>query len=607
MAILLRILSYFSKYWLATAIAYGCLLGVTAIELYVPDLIRQVIDCGIGGGRGGRSVCPTGVDPLDIVGAAAILVLGLTAAKGAFHFGQGYLGEYGAQRTAYTLRNDIYHHLQRLSFSWHDRAQTGQLMTRATSDVEALRNFTGKGLIQIGQMVFTTVGVGIVLAITNWKLAIAAFILLPAIMRTVAYYNNAVRPYFWNIQQELAVLAAVAQENIAGAKVVRAFAREPDEIRKFNQQNDTLQQEYLKAAEVQSFTNPLMDVMAQLGTVVVLWFGGFLIIIGELTVGQLVAFNAYLLLLVRPARRLGFIINQSSRAMAAGERIFEILDAPVDVADKPDAVALPTLRGEVIFEHVSVSYYGGEPVLREVSFRAEPGQNIALLGGTGSGKSTIVNLIPRFYDVSQGRVTIDGYDVRDVQLQSLRRQVGMVLQDTLLFTGTIRENIAFGIPDATEDQVLAAAKAARAHGFITEFPDGYGTLVGERGVTLSGGQKQRIAIARALLLDPRILILDDFTSAVDTETEALIREALAVLMQGRTTFVIAQRVSTVQSADQILVLDRGRIVGMGTHEELLATNEIYAEIAQLQLMNEAMPEILVDHEGEELVHAGAHR
>jgi ABC-type multidrug transport system fused ATPase/permease subunit len=593
MAILLRILSYFRQYWFATATAYGCLLVVTGIELYVPDLIRQVIDCGIGGGASSRSVCPGGSgDPLAVVAHAALLVLGLTVLKGGFQFGQGYLGEYGAQRTAYRLRNDLYQKLQQLSFSWHDRAQTGQLMTRATSDVEQLRNFTGRGLVQIGQMLFTTVGISAVLLITNWKLALASVLLLPLIMRTVAYYNEAVRPYFWRIQQELAVLAAVAQENIAGAKVVRAFARESDEIDKFNRQNDALQDQYLAAAEVQSFTNPLMDVMAQLGTVVVLWVGGYLIISGELSVGQLVAFNAYLLLLVRPARRLGFIINQSSRAMAAGERIFEILDAAVDVANKPDAVALPPIKGEVVFDHVYVSYYGGELVLRDVSLHAQPGQTVALLGGTGSGKTSIVNLIPRFYDVSGGRVTIDGYDVRDVELQSLRRQVGMVLQDTLLFTGTIRENIAFGQPEADEERIYAAARAARAHSFITEFPDGYETRVGERGVTLSGGQKQRIAIARALLLDPRILILDDFTSAVDTETEALIREALDVLMEGRTTFVIAQRVSTVQSADQIVVLERGQIVGMGTHEELLQNNEIYAEIAQLQLMNEVLPDIL---------------
>jgi ATP-binding cassette subfamily B protein len=311
---------------------------------------------------------------------------------------------------------------------------------------------------------------------------------------------------------------------------------------------------------------------------------------GEITVGTLVAFNTYLLLIIRPVRRLGFLIGQSSRAIAAGERIFEILDSPVELQDAPHATPLPPIEGHVVLDHVWCSYYPGEPVLRDVSLEARPGQVVALLGATGSGKTTIINLIPRFYDVGQGHVLVDGHDVRDVQLLSLRRQIGMVLQDTMLFTGTIRDNIAFGIPDAGDERVERAAQAARAHDFIMRFPDGYATKVGERGVTLSGGQKQRIAIARALLLNPRILILDDFTSAVDTETEALIREALDVLMEGRTTFVIAQRVSTVQRADQIIVLDHGQVAGIGTHRELLETNPIYAEIYRLQLVDESVIE-----------------
>ena len=291
--------------------------------------------------------------------------------------------------------------------------------------------------------------------------------------------------------------------------------------------------------------------------------------------------------MVRPVRRLGFLIGQSSRAIAAGERIFEVLDAPVGVEDKPDATPLTAIKGEVEFQKVSCMYYPGVPVLQDVTFKVSPGEVVALLGTTGSGKSTIVNLVPRFYDVTQGRVLVDGHDVRDVQLLSLRRQIGIVMQDTTLFTGTIRENIAFGVPEATEEKIIAMAKAARAHEFICEFPEGYDTTVGERGVTLSGGQKQRIAIARALLLDPKILILDDFTSAVDTETEALIREALDVLMKERTTFIIAQRVSTVQDAHKIIVLDRGGIVGMGSHAELVESNSIYAEICQIQLLDRA--------------------
>ncbi|MPZ14241.1 MAG: ATP-binding cassette domain-containing protein [Chloroflexi bacterium] len=589
-----RVMSYFRKYWLAVAVAFVCLTLVTAAEVYIPQLIRQVIDCGIRVGapaEGNAVSCPVVPDPMQLVWSASLLIVGLTALKGLFHFGHGYLGEFSAHSIAYDIRNEIYRHLQRLSFGWHDRAQTGQLMARATSDVEQLRHFTGRAVLQLAQLILLGTGISIVLFSMNWKLAIAALLTLPFLVRTIAQYHVRVRPLFRLVQEELAVLAAITQENIAGAKVIKAFAREKDEIRKFESQNARLQEQYVAAAEVQSFTNPLMDSIANLGTVIVVWFGGYLIITGDLSVGELVAFNAYLLLIVRPVRRLGFLVGQSSRALAAAERIFEILDAPIDVIDRPGAQPMPPIRGEVMFDHVWVSYFGGEPVLRDVSFRVHPGRVVALLGATGSGKSTIVNLISRFYDVGQGQVLVDGHDVRDVQLESLRRQIGFVLQDTTLFTGTIRDNIAFGVPDATDEAVVAVAKAARAHDFICEFPLGYETRVGERGITLSGGQKQRVAIARALLLNPKILILDDFTSAVDTETEVLIREALDVLMRDRTTFVIAQRVSTVQNADVILVLDHGEIVGMGTHEELLESNPIYAEIFRLQLMDETVVEV----------------
>ncbi len=594
MGIFARVLGYLKAYWGTVALAYGCMLIATIIDLYLPDLIRQVVDCAIGGGVSARSNCPTVSDPRDTVMWVVWVTIGLTVVKGGLQFSQGYFAEYGAQGVAFDIRRQIYQHLQKLSFSWHDQAQTGQLVARATSDVEQMRNFTGRGFITLVQLVLLGTAISGVLWITNWKLAIVSMVTVPLLARTVVSYNRSIQPLFRQVQQEVAVLATVAQENIAGARVVKAFAREPYEIAKFNRQNAILEDKYLEAAEVSVFTNPLLDVLSQVGTVAVLWYGGALVIGGDLSVGQLIAFNSYLLLLIRPVRRLGFLVSQASQAMAAGERIFEILDAPLDVASKPDAAPLPPIRGEVVFDHVWSSYYRGEPVLRDVTLHVQPGQNIALLGSTGSGKSSIVNLIPRFYDVTQGRVLIDGFDVRDVELQSLRRQIGMVLQDTVLFTGSIRENIAFGAPNATEEQIVAAATAARAHDFISGFAKGYDTAVGERGVTLSGGQKQRLAIARALLLDPAILILDDFTSAVDTETEALIRQALAVLMKGRTTFVIAQRVSTVQSADAIIVLDKGQIAGLGTHAELMETNAIYAEIYELQLVDASVTAVLED-------------
>lgn len=585
-----RILSFLRKYWLATAGAYLCLVVVTAVDLAIPRLIREVIDCGIRVGVGSHGVpadCPAGVDSMSLVTWLAFVIVGLTVLKGLFHFGQGYLGAYGAQGVAFDMRSEISRHVQRLSFSWHDRAQTGQLMARATSDVEQLRHFTGRGLIQLAQFVMIGVGISFMLFNMNWKLALASLVTFPLLFRVATQYGRKIRPLFRQAQQEVAVLAAIVQENLAGARVIKAFAREPDEVKKFERQNNLLLGQYLAAAKAQSTTNPLMDVIAGLGTVIVLWFGGTLVIAGELSVGELVAFNTYLLLLVRPVRRLGFLIAQSSRAMAAGERIFEVLDAPVEVKEKPEAYPLPPVRGDIVFDEVSCMYYPGAPVLQNVSFTAKPGEVVALLGATGSGKTTIVNLIPRFYDVTEGRVLVDGHDVRDVEIPSLRRQVGIVMQDTTLFTGTVRDNIAFGVPGAPMEKIIEAAKAARAHDFIRGFPEGYDTLVGERGITLSGGQKQRIAIARALLLDPRILILDDFTSAVDTETEALIREAVGALMKGRTTLIIAQRVSTVQHADKIIVLDHGAVVGMGTHEELLETNSIYGDICRIQLADGA--------------------
>ena len=573
-------------------VAYVCLILGLCIDLFVPELIRRVIDCGTSVGVAPQAGCFPLENPADVVRNATLLILGLTVLRGTFQFGQSYLAEFGAQGIAYDIRTDFYHHLQRLSFSWHDRVQSGALMARATSDVEQLRNFTGRAVMMLAQVIFLTVGITVVLFITNWKLAVLALLIVPVLLRTVVGYNQVIRPMFQQIQEELSLLASIVQENLAGSKVVKAFAREDEQIAKFDRRNNTLLREYLSAARIQSLTNPLMDSMANIAMVVVLWFGGLLIMQDELSVGQLVAFNTYLLLIIRPVRRLGFLISQASRALAASERIFDVLDAPVTIDDKPEALLMPPIRGRVDFAHVTLGYFGDERALDDVSFTAEPGQIVALLGTTGSGKTSIVNLIPRFYDVLSGHVLIDGHDVRDVQLNSLRKQIGIVLQDTTLFTGTIRENVAFGIPDAADDQIIAMAKAAHAHDFIMRFPEGYDTPVGERGVTLSGGQKQRVAIARALLINPSILILDDFTSAVDTETEALIREALDALMVGRTTFVIAQRVSTVRSADTILVMDHGKIAAMGTHAALLEASSIYAETYHMQLIDSDVQEML---------------
>jgi ATP-binding cassette subfamily B multidrug efflux pump len=413
--------------------------------------------------------------------------------------------------------------------------------------------------------------------------------ILPVALGLFVTFGIISRPLFTKVQQKLSALNTTLQENLAGIRVVKAFTREKSEQVKFHRQADDLMNQQLTIARMFSFLFPLTFLIANLGQATTLYAGGLQIVHGTLTLGEWQEFSLYLIYLFFPVAQFGFIITQYGQASASAERIFEILDAKNDVTDQPGALALPSLQGEVKFENVSFRYFGsGEPVLKNVSFEVQPGQTVALLGATGSGKTTIINLLPRFYDPTEGRITIDGFDLRQVTLDSLRSQIGIVLQETTLFVGTIRENIAFGKPEASLDEVVAAAKAAAAHDFIMSFPDGYDTTVGERGTTLSGGQKQRIAIARALLLDPHILILDDSTSSVDLSTEAQIQAALDKLMRGRTSFVIAQRISTVMNADLILVLDKGTIVASGKHAELLDESPIYAEIYNSQLVEDSV-------------------
>jgi ATP-binding cassette subfamily B protein len=430
-------------------------------------------------------------------------------------------------------------------------------------------------------------GTLVVLWFTNHSLTLVVLPTLPVALVVFFIFGSITQPLFTRVQQRLSALNTVLQENLAGFKVVKAFAREPQEQARFDGSADALVVQQFKVARAFAFLMPFIFLIANLGQAAILYFGGAQIVNGTLTIGEWQKFSLYLVYVFFPMGQLGFIINLMSQAAASAQRIFEILDTRNEVENKPGAVELKEVRGHAQFDNVTFRYFkGGEPVLNRVSFQAQPGQTVALLGATGSGKTTIINLLPRFYDVSEGRVLIDGKDVRDVTIESLRAQIGIVLQETTLFTGTIRDNIAFGKPDASMDAVVAVAKAAAAHDFIMEFPEGYATPVGERGSTLSGGQKQRIAIARALLLDPRILILDDSTSSVDLNTEWKIQQALDQLMKGRTSFVIAQRISTVLNADQILVLDKGEIVARGTHEELLESSEIYAEIYTSQLIGD---------------------
>ena len=557
---------FLKKYQKLVISTYILALLVNALAVLIPQTIRWIIDAGIVQGD-------TTVLHWSLLG-----LLGLTIVKGCFDFVLGRSTEMASQGVAYDIRNAIYDKLSSLSFAYHDQAQTGQLLARSISDVERIRFLTGRAVVRLfqhtGLLLFTFVA----LLLMNPSLALLAMLLIPLLFYVAWRFGKIYRPLSLDLQHQLAEMTTVLEQNLRGARIVKAFAQENAEIKRFERQNDAWFD--LARQQVAASTRhiPFIDLLASLSSVIIIWYGGRLVISGALTIGELVAFTTYLSQLISPVRRLGVIIPALAMASAAGERVFTILDAKSEVVDAPDAYELPPIQGNVRFEDVSFSYFRGRKLLDALNFEARTGEVVALLGATGSGKSTIMNLIPRFYDVTGGRVIVDGVDIRDVTQKSLRDQIGIVLQETVLFAASVRENIAFGLDDVSDAQVIEAAKAAQAHDFITKMPEGYATKVGERGVNLSGGQKQRIAIARALLKNPRILLLDDATSSVDTETERLIQIALERLMQGRTSFIIAQRLSTVRMADKVLVLQNGRVAAAGTHDELLRQSGLYAEI-----------------------------
>lgn len=584
-----RALRYLGGQRRSALLAYGALLVATLAQLVVPQLVQNMIDAVTSGASARTAIARANAEGLLINAALIIVVFAIV--RGIFSFVQAFMAEKTSQGLAFDLRNAIFARVQRLSFSYHDQNQTGQLMIRATDDVEKVRLFIAQGLVLAAQAFLLLIGALAILAWTNWQLTLVVLPLLPVAMALFMAFGRISQPLFGMIQRKLSTLNTVLQENLAGIKVVKAFTREPHEAQRFELAATELMAQQLQVARVFSFLFPVIFLIAQLGQAAILYYGGAQILGGTLNLGEYQKFSLYLVYVFFPLGQLGFIISLMAQASASAGRIFEILDAQSEITDQPGAQPLPPVQGRVEFKDVTFRYVGSsDPVLRDVSFVAEPGQTIALLGATGSGKSTIINLIPRFYDASQGTVLIDGHDVRAVALDSLRSQIGIVLQETNLFSRTIRDNIAFGRPEATHDEVEAAARAAAAHEFIQSFPQGYDTPVGERGTTLSGGQKQRIAIARALLLDPRLLILDDSTSSVDLMTEYRIQQALDTLMKGRTSFVIAQRISTVLNADQILVLHQGQIVARGKHEDLMEHSPIYAEIYTSQLVEDVVAE-----------------
>ncbi len=566
-----RIIGLLRPHWASALGANVCLLLATGFALVVPALLAWVVDVGVQHGR------------LNELLLAAGAVLVVSALRGLTAYGQGYLSQEVSQLVSYDLRNRLYSHLQTLSFSYHDDAETGQLMSRMTADIEAVRNSLPLGFLRVVNTVVTFGAVAVILALLDWRLAIIVLLCVPVLIILASIVGRRMRPMWDSVQQETGVLSTIMQESLNGRRVVMSFAREDYEIARFDAQNRRLRDLQLSALRLSAWNQPLMILALNVVTVLTLWVGGAAVIGHALSLGAVVAVTQYALLLGTPVRAFGFMITWLLRGIAGGARIFEVLDTESVIVDKPGAVALGRIEGHVRFEGVSFAYSDGPAVLSDLDIDARPGEVIALLGATGSGKSTILNLLPRFYDVTRGRITVDGHDIRDVQYMTLRKQIGFVLQDVFLFNATLRDNIAFGLSGATEEQIIAAAKVARLHDFALTLPEGYDTWVGERGVTLSGGQKQRVAIARTVLSDPRILILDDSTSSVDMETEYLIQEALEAVMRGRTTFVVASRLRTVKNADQILVLEAGRIVERGTHASLLPQHGAYANLYDLQL------------------------
>lgn len=579
-----RVLRFALPYWKGLTITAIAILATAGFAMATPWLLRWAIDTAISTNlvEGETVISITGW----LVAVAGLALVGAAVLRGASMFVQRYLAEWVGQTVAYDLRNAIYQRLQTLSFRFHDGAETGQIMVRATQDVEVVRMFINFGGVQLTFTLVLGIGTLAIMLAINWQLALMVWAFLMIIAIRSAFVSRRLRPIWNDVQESQAQLGTVLQEALSGIRVVKAFGRAEFEGEKFGNAAGFLQRRSYDASMVQAVNMPMMTMLGAAAIVVTIWYGGREVVNGNFTVGELTMFLMFLTVLQMPIRGVGWMVMMVPRAATAGVRIFEILDQESEVQEREGAVAPAHPQGHIKFDQVSFAYDPRSPVLGGIDFEAKPGELIALLGLTGSGKSTVVNLIPRFYDVSVGRVSFDDQDVRDWPLEALRQQVAIVQQEVFLFAASLKENIAYGRPDATDEEIEAAAKLARIHNFVQRLPDGYDTWVGERGANFSGGQKQRIAIARALLMDPRVLIFDDSTSSVDAATEFEIQQAMAALMRGRTTFVIAHRLRSLREADQILVLDQGQIVQRGQHEELLQQGGLYREIYELELRDQ---------------------
>ncbi|GAA3404990.1 ABC transporter ATP-binding protein [Paenibacillus hodogayensis] len=549
-----------------------CLICSTALGLVYPLLLRYLIDDVI------RK------EQFQWVPYLALLVVGVVAVKALFAYTHGYTGGRLGNRVAFSMRNALYEKLQYLSFQYYDRAKTGDLMSRLTADLEGIRQFIGFGFAQLLNVFLMFILGSIMMFSMNWKLTLVTFVTMPFLVITALRLERKIHPEFRSIRQANSDLTTAVQENINGVRTVKSFAREPYEVEKFAVRNGQFRASNINLSYTWSKFFPMLELLSSVCVAILLTTGGMFVINGSMSLGELVAFFSFIWYIIAPMRDIGFHINNYTQSKASGERVLEILNQYVHVKDKDEAVALQPdqVKGTIRFEHVTFAYPEKQPALTDLNIEAPAGSVIGLLGGTGSGKSTVIQLLLRAYNIKEGRITLDGKDIRDIKLESLRQQIALVFQETFLFSSTIRNNISYGRKDVTDEEIVRAAKLAKAHDFIMELPLGYDTVVGERGMGLSGGQKQRIAIARALIKNPKILIMDDATSAVDMETEHEIQAGFKELMKGRTTFIIAHRISSLKHADEILVLEGGRVIQRGTHEQLLRQSGHYLETYKIQ-------------------------
>ncbi|WP_312518431.1 ABC transporter ATP-binding protein [Anaerospora sp.] len=569
-----RLISYVRPYMGRLIAAIACIILAAGGNLAVPWIIKDVID---------QVLINKDMAMLNIIAIGILIIFFL---RGIFFFGQTYLMSYIGQRVIIDIREAVYRQLQRLSLTYFDKRQTGAIMSSVTNDVSALQAALVESMVELVTEAMILIGSLGAMFFLHWKLSLLTLITMPLVLQAINTFGKKLRKAGRVLQERAADITAILQETISGIRVIKSFAREDYETDRFKQENFYNFRAQMKTSQLLATLTPVIEFLSAIGVTVIIWYGGMEVIDGNLTSGALIAFLIYVVNLANPVKRLSRVYGNIQKSLAAAERVFDILDTEPDIKDMPGAVALPAIEGHVALEHLSFAYSPGQYALRDVSLEVKPGQTIAIVGPSGAGKTTIANLLPRFYEATEGSILVDGKDIRTVTMQSLRQQIGIVPQETVLFNGTVYDNILYGRLDATHEEVIAAAKAANAHNFIDRMPDQYQTHIGERGAKLSGGQRQRISIARAILKDPRILILDEATSALDTESEKLVQQALDKLMIGRTSFVIAHRLSTVQRADMIVVLDKGRLVEQGTHSELLALGGLYSTLYQVQFREE---------------------